>query len=143
MISIFSLLIDALPPEPYILYSNITNLHVLDLNTLARTNVLGGLDRAIPIGIDTYQNHIYFGEHTLGLIYRVNYDGSSKKLIMKDVVNVEGVAIDWIGRKMYWTTYKSGTIEVATLDGMFRKVLINTGLEYPRGMAVDPIAGCV
>ncbi|XP_028410904.1 uncharacterized protein LOC114533564 isoform X4 [Dendronephthya gigantea] len=132
---------DALPSEPYLVYSNITNLHILDLNTLARTNVLGGLDRAIPIGIDTKQKHIYFGENTLGLIYRVNYDGTNKTLIMKDVVNVEGVAIDWIGRKIYWTTYKSGTIEVATLDGKFRKVLLNTGLEYPRGMAVDPIAG--
>ena len=105
--------------------------------------MLGGLNRAVPIGIDTKSKDIYFGEHTLGLIYRVNYDGTSKTLIMKDVVNVEGVAIDWIGRKMYWTTYKSGTIEVATLDGKFRKVLLNTGLEYPRGMAVDPIAGYI
>ncbi|XP_028394968.1 LOW QUALITY PROTEIN: uncharacterized protein LOC114519101 [Dendronephthya gigantea] len=140
-LALFTSFADALPPEPYVLYSNITNLHILDLNTLTRTNVLRGLDRAVPIGIDTKQQHIYFGEHTLGLIYRVNYDGTSKTLIMKDVVYVEGVAIDWIGRKMYWTTYKSGTIEVATLDGKFRKVLLNTGLEYPRGMAVDPIAG--
>ena len=85
--------------------------------------------------------HIYFVEHTLGRIYRSNYDGTSKTLIMDEVENVEGVAIDWIGRKMYWTTYQSETIEVATLDGKHRKVLINTGLEYPRGMAVDPIAG--
>ena len=87
------------------------------------------------------QKHIYFGEHTLGRIYRANYDGSSVTLIMEDVKNVEGVAIDWIGRKMYWTTYKSETIEVATLDGAYRKVLIYAGLEYPRGMAVDPRSG--
>ena len=86
--------------------------------------------------------HIYFGEHTLGRIYRSNYDGTSKTLIMDGVKNVEGVAIDWIGRKLYWTTYKSQTIEVSTLDGKYRKVLINTGrLQKPRGMAVDPIAG--
>ena len=85
--------------------------------------------------------HIYFGENTLGRIYRSNYDGSIKTLIMDDVGNVEGVAIDWIGRKLYWISYQSGTIEVATLDGNYRKVLINTGLENPRGMAVDPIAG--
>ena len=110
---------------------------------MARTNVLGGLDRAIPLGVDTVNNHIYFGEHTLGLIYRSNYDGSSKTLIMEDVKYVEGVTIDWIGRKLYWTAYKSKTIEVATLDGKYRKVLLYAGLEYPRGMAVDPIAGYV
>ena len=85
--------------------------------------------------------HIYFGEHTLGRIYRSNYDGTSKTLIIDGVKNVEGVAIDWIGRKLYWTTYKSATIEVSTLDGKYRKVLINIGLQSPRGMAVDPVAG--
>ena len=133
--------LDAVPAEPFIIYSNLTNLNSLDLNNFVQTNILGGLDYVVPLGVDTVDKHIYFGEHTLGRIYRSNYDGSSKTLIMDEVVNVEGVAIDWIGRKMYWTTYKSETIEVATLDGKYKKVLINAGLEYPRGMAVDPIAG--
>ena len=133
--------LDGVPAEPFIIYSNLTNLNSLDLNNFVQTNILGGLDYVVPLGVDTVDKHIYFGEHTLGRIYRSNYDGSSKTLIMDEVVNVEGVAIDWIGRKMYWTTYKSETIEVATLDGKYRKVLINAGLEYPRCMAVDPIAG--
>ena len=86
-------------------------------------------------------NHIYFGEFTLGRIYRSNYDGSNKTLIMEDVKNVEGVTIDWIGRKLYWVASESETIEVATLEGKYRKVLVYVGLENPRGMAVDPIAG--
>ena len=134
-------LLDALPAEPFIIYSNITNIHALDLNTFAQTNILGGLDFVVPLGVDTVNKHIYFGEHLLGQIYRSNYDGSSKTLIMSGTKNVEGVAIDWIGRKLYWTISGSETIEVATLDGKYRKVLINAGLEYPRGMAVDPIAG--
>ena len=60
---------------------------------------------------------------------------------MENVTNIEGLAIDWIGRKIYWTAYLSETIEVATLDGKFRKVLVNTGLQYPRGITVDPISG--
>ena len=132
-----------MPREPYIIYSNITNLHALDLNTYARTDVLGGLNRAIPLGFDNVNKHIYFGEHTLGLIYRANYDGTSKTLLMKDVKNIEGVAIDWIGRNMYWTTYQSETIEVSKINGRYRKVLLNTELVYPRGLAVDPIAGYV
>ena len=87
--------------------------------------------------------HVYFGEHQLGRIYRSSYDGSGVTLIMEDVENVEGVAIDWIGGLIYWTTYTSETIEVATLNGQYRAVVINAGLEYPRGIAVDPIAGYV
>lgn len=123
------------------MYSNITNLHILNLNTHVQTNILGGRDRIIPIGVDTVKKRIYFAEHTLGGIYRANYDGSNLTQIIEDVKSIEGVAIDWVGRKMYWTTYKSGTIEVATLDGNYMKVLVNNGLQYPRGIAVDPISG--
>ena len=62
---------------------------------------------------------------------------------MERVEQVDGLAVDWINRLMYWTKYNSSTIEVATLDGLYRSVLINTKLQYPRGMAVDPIAGYV
>ena len=135
------LFLDALPAEPFIIYSNVTNIHALNLQTLAKTDILGGLDHITPLGVDTVDQHIYFGENNLGRIYRSNYDGSSKTLIMDDIGNVEGLAIDWVGRKLYWTNYLSETIEVATLNGKYRKVLINAGLENPRGIAVDPIAG--
>jgi hypothetical protein len=62
---------------------------------------------------------------------------------MEKVGRVEGLAVDWINRLVYWTTNTSGTIEVSTLDGMYRTILINTGVEYSRGMAVDPIAGYI
>ena len=104
---------------------------------------MGGRDRIVPLGFDSTTGHIYFGEHSQGRIYRSTYDGSDVTLIMEDVENVEGVAIDWVGGLMYWTTYISETIEVATLRGDYRAVVINAGLEYPRGIAVDPIAGYV
>ena len=62
---------------------------------------------------------------------------------MERVERSEGLAVDWINRLMYWTSYTSASIEVATLDGLYRTVLINTGLQYPQGIAVDPIAGYV
>ena len=133
--------VDSLPAEPFVIYSNRTNIYSLNLDTFTQTAILTGLNLVVPLGVDTVDQHIYFAEHSLGRIYRSNYDGTSKTLIIDGVKNVEGVAIDWIGRKLYWTNYKSQTIEVSTLDGKYRKVLINTGLQKARGIAVDPIAG--
>lgn len=51
----------------------------------------------------------------------------------------EGIAIDWISRRMYWTDSSKDTIEVASLDdGKVRAVIIRSGLVNPRGIAVDP-----
>ena len=132
-----------MPAEPFILYSNIKNLRSLDLVSFAQANVLGGQNRIIPLGVDTVHQHIYFGDYNLGRISRSNYDGSNVSIIMEGVKHVNGLAVDWINGLMYWTSHTSDNIEVATLDGLYRNVLINTGLPYPRSIAVDPIAGYV
>ncbi|XP_078613211.1 low-density lipoprotein receptor-related protein 2-like isoform X2 [Branchiostoma floridae x Branchiostoma japonicum] len=50
---------------------------------------------------------------------------------------IEGLAVDWVASNIYWTEMNNGTINVARLDGSFRKVLLS-GLLQPRGVAVHP-----
>lgn len=53
----------------------------------------------------------------------------------------DGLAVDWVGRNLYWCDKGRETIEVSKLDGRFRKVLINEGLMEPRGIALFPKIG--
>jgi len=62
-------------------------------------------------------------------------------VISKDMVSPEGVAIDWLARTIYWTDSGSDTIEVASLDKQYRKILISEELYNPRGIAVHPGLG--
>lgn len=60
-------------------------------------------------------------------------------LLVLDVESPEGIAIDAISRRIYWTDSVKDTIEVASLeDPGLRSVLINKNLVNPRGIAVDP-----
>ena len=60
---------------------------------------------------------------------------------MHNVKSAEGLAIDWISRNMYFTDSETRTIEVASLNGQYRKTLIQSHISNPRGIAVDPIDG--
>lgn len=53
----------------------------------------------------------------------------------------EGVAIDWINRNVYWTDTGSKTVEVASLDGRYKKVLYTDDVDKPRAIALHPAKG--
>lgn len=50
----------------------------------------------------------------------------------------ESIAVDWVGRNLYWTDFALETIEVSKLDGSHRTVLISKNVSNPRGLALDP-----
>ena len=50
----------------------------------------------------------------------------------------ESLAVDWVGRNLYWTDYVLETIEVSKLDGTHRAVLVSQNVTNPRGLVLDP-----
>jgi hypothetical protein len=55
----------------------------------------------------------------------------------------DGIAVDWIGRNLYWTDTGTDRIEVARLNGTSRKILISENLDEPRAICLDPERGYV
>lgn len=55
--------------------------------------------------------------------------------------NADGLAVDWVANNLYWCDKGSDTIEVSKLDSRYRKVLISSGLQEPRAIALDPRQG--
>ena len=65
-----------------------------------------------------------------------------QKVIIRDNLGqVDGLAVEWESGLIYWTDYIFERIEVARIDGLYRKTLFYTNLYNPRGIAVDPKSG--
>lgn len=62
---------------------------------------------------------------------------------MSGLATAEGLAVDWIGGNLYWAESKLDQIEVARLDGVFRRTLIAGDIESPRAIVLDPRDGYV
>ncbi|KAI6065095.1 Low-density lipoprotein receptor-related protein 2 isoform X2 [Aix galericulata] len=62
-------------------------------------------------------------------------------LNLRYIVNPDGLAVDWVGRHLYWTDSGTNRIEVAKLDGRYRKWLIFSLLDQPAAIAVNPRSG--
>lgn len=59
------------------------------------------------------------------------------------VYYLDGIVVDWIVRNLYWIDIGIDRIEVARLNGIFRRVLISDDLDEFRVIVLDLVVGCV
>ena len=56
-------------------------------------------------------------------------------------MNPDGIAVEWMGRNLYWCDKTTDTIEVSKINGYYRKILVTQGLQEPRALVVHPARG--
>ena len=50
----------------------------------------------------------------------------------------DGLACDWINKKLYWTDAGTHRIEISELDGSNQKIILWKDLGLPRAIVLDP-----
>lgn len=86
---------------------------------------------------------IYWSDTTSNRIMSSCLNGSCPvpDVVTDGLGTVDGLAVDVVGRLLYWTDATRNHIEVMTLSQDFRTVLIWRDLDSPRGIALYYDAG--
>ncbi|XP_054913786.1 low-density lipoprotein receptor-related protein 2 isoform X1 [Poeciliopsis prolifica] len=93
----------------------------------------------VTVDFDRETSRIYWADATQKKIWSAFQNGTEKREVFSTGLMVpETIAVDWVGRNLYWTDSVLENIEVSTLDGHYRKVLLNKNITSPRGLALDP-----
>lgn len=101
-----------------------------------------GIKHAIAIDFDPVEEMVYWTDDVARAIKRAYLNGTGQQDIIKfDVVNPDGIAVDWIARNFYWSDTGTNRIEVARLNGTSRKVIIDKNLVKPRAISLAPQLG--
>ena len=66
-----------------------------------------------------------------------------RTIVSTGLLKPEGLACDWIGKKIYWTDSDTKRIEVTGMSGSEseRAVLVWSGLDLPRALSLAPSDG--
>ena len=129
--------------QPKILFSNRYYIRMLDLQ--GNSEIFAkNQSNAVALDFDYKSKCAFWSDVTaqgssLRKLCKVGEE--SKILNLATLQNPDGLAVDWVGRNLYWCDKGSDTIEVSNLDGKYRKVLINEGLQEPRALALNPLEG--
>lgn len=62
-------------------------------------------------------------------------------VVQTGLATAEGLAVDWIGENLYWVESNLNQIEVAKLNGSYRRTLVTSRMESPRSISLDPRDG--
>uniref|UniRef100_A0A6Q2Z9A5 Low-density lipoprotein receptor-related protein 2 n=1 Tax=Esox lucius TaxID=8010 RepID=A0A6Q2Z9A5_ESOLU len=104
---------------------NNTGLSMVYFTVAAKDDAAAGIKRAYIPTVDDNSNNI----------------ATAVDLGIKYVTSPDGIAVDWVGRNLYWADSTIKRIEVAMLDGRYRKHLVKTDIGHPSALAVNPRLG--
>lgn len=131
---------------PLLLYANRRSICIVDVGQPQEVNsstIANGLEDAATVDFVYESGTVFWTDVSQETIKRSWVDGSraTESVVSHGIVSPDGLACDWIGRKIYWTDSETNRVEVSNLDGSFRKVLFWEDLDQPRAIAVDPLRG--
>uniref|UniRef100_A0A1Y1JYN2 Sortilin-related receptor n=1 Tax=Photinus pyralis TaxID=7054 RepID=A0A1Y1JYN2_PHOPY len=104
------------------------------------------LTNVIAVEFDMKSRCMYWSDIGTKLIGRQCSNNAPEVFLYGNLTLVEGLALDWISRHLYFVDGRRAKIEMVTTDQnrlgrMRRTILDSKHLVKPRGLAVHPVAG--
>lgn len=127
-------------PSEYIIFAHRIDVRQISLDIDYLIDIvlpLTPMTNAMAVDVDIKTGLIYWSDTNDDVIMRAMPDGTQVQHVVDGVDCVDGLVIDTIGRKIYFTDGGRKTIEVCELDGHNREILLWQDLEAPRGIAID------
>uniref|UniRef100_A0A672Q6C7 Low-density lipoprotein receptor-related protein 5-like n=1 Tax=Sinocyclocheilus grahami TaxID=75366 RepID=A0A672Q6C7_SINGR len=132
------------PGSPLLLFANRRDVRLVDAE-VGRTEsavVVSDLEDAAAVDFLFSEGLIFWTDVSEEAIKQTRYNLSTickiSTVVVSGLDSPDGLACDWLGRKLYWTDSETNRIEVANLDGTSRKVLFWQDLDQPRAIALNP-----
>ncbi|XP_072044705.1 low-density lipoprotein receptor-related protein 6-like [Amphiura filiformis] len=130
--------------KPYLLLANTFDIRRLNFDGTDYRFLTAGLSETVALDYDYSTGYMYFS-HNDGQTTKISRAPLSSGYPVTDIITTslgapDGLAVDWVNRKLFWTDGALNLIEKSNVDGSQRGVLISSGTHKPRGIALDPHA---
>ena len=130
--------------EPSLIFTN--KYYIRNISTSGQMMSLmhQNLKNVVSMDYDYTEQMIYFADVGAKTIFKSKIGDPESKtpVINNDAKGLEGIALDWINKKLYWVDRQTQHLNVAELDGTNRRTLV-TDIKDPRAIVVHPGIGYI
>ncbi|XP_072180611.1 uncharacterized protein [Diadema setosum] len=120
-------------PESYDASSELRTLYYYQKTDTRFIGLAGDYRNRSTFWSSTSDRGIFRGGLSAGVTGSVIFGGTSS--------SVDGMAVDWLSRNLYWVDSTYDWIMISDYNATYYRVLIDTGLEKPRGIVTYPQRG--
>lgn len=139
---------NCLGAKEFLLYSWNLGLKGVSLEQTTRNKTVSNAKPVLPpiskvlmashIDFSFSDSYIYLVDSDDGSIIRIKHDTTGYQKIIKNVDNLESIAVDWAAGNLYWIESTYQIIEMARMNGSYRYVLVSNNISKPTSLAIDP-----
>ncbi|KAL4217440.1 Low-density lipoprotein receptor-related protein 2 [Mactra antiquata] len=128
---------------PWLVFTNRYYIREITTDGENYQKVADDFGNAVAMDILYDEDMLYFTDVTAKVIKRMTLNGSiTDTVVDHGIESAEGIAIDWIARKLYWIDAKNVGLFVSELNGTNIKTLLSKSiLRRPRALVVNPFSG--
>ncbi|XP_048049460.1 low-density lipoprotein receptor-related protein 1B isoform X2 [Megalobrama amblycephala] len=131
--------------EPFLILADLHEIRKLSVDGSNYTLLKQGLNNIISLDFDYKKEFIYWIDSSRPSgrrINRIRLNGSDLKIVHRTAVP-SALAVDWIGKNLYWCDVERKTLEVSKSNGLYPTILVSSGLKNPTDLALDAQTGYV
>ncbi|XP_045781446.1 low-density lipoprotein receptor-like [Maniola jurtina] len=129
--------------HPSLLIATMSDIVKISLSHLKIVTIVKDTEFAVALDYHFKTGMVFWSHFVRRKIYKSPIDdGGQQPVAIGDMrVKTEGLAVDWIYNRLYWTDADKKHIELSDLQGGMRKIIIGDKLDEPRAIAVNPLDG--
>ncbi|KAM6149597.1 prolow-density lipoprotein receptor-related protein 1-like [Erethizon dorsatum] len=133
--------------EPILIVAVQSSLFLYGLRSL-KEDILATIDKNLiifSVDYDLVDQKVFWADFNAESIQWISMDTTKKGTVVKGIKS-DCIAVDWIGRNLYWTDGTAGQILAIPLTAVWRgkseyTIVLDDDLTQPRSLALDPLNG--
>ena len=94
----------------------------------------------VAVAYNSVDQRIYWTDTNNGTISASTLHGQTT-VVLSGLLDPRGLAVDWITSNVFYTDAGLQEIGVTSADGTYRVVIVNSNLDQPGNIVLNPVAG--
>ncbi|XP_035983444.1 pro-epidermal growth factor isoform X3 [Fundulus heteroclitus] len=123
--------------QPFLMFCHGKSVHRMGLDGRHHRRLAAGLGSSIFLDFHVRERQLYWADRRTGVIYKASVQGARRQKLSSTDKHVSGLAVDWVGNSVYWTSSRKGEIKNVDTNGETERTILRH-LSQPRLINVDP-----